>query len=449
MKHAVSIKIIGIIISVITILFFVVSPLFAQGHSYGVISGSLDGELKSKGASYGSYELGNKSFNRGALGGGNRGFEWVISPNKSPGKRGAYGAIDGEPDIGGSSKGNTFTTTSLGDSIRIGQAFTANYEIFKGFLSFDTSGIPYDATITSATLSFFGKAKHIDPGEENFNIQVYESVWTEPLWNPDWGATSGTIRGSLSTNDFVTSQRNNITISPLNANYLIKKGGTTRIALVSSRTISSQQPSGNEYVEIYSSNAEDPNLRPKLNIIYNGDAPNIRPNLTWTGEQYYKMNSVYPEEIWVGENNLIFRVQYTHPLGVAPLMTQLWIDLNSDGDFYDPGEKVNMREIDQLDTDYSNGKNYYANVTLNSDGISEIRYRFVFTDDNQVEAIGVPAQVATLFNIQAEEKNVCFINTAEKTGSLSSLLRFFKKTPVIGFVFSSLACQKLMLSIPF
>ncbi|MGA1864137.1 MAG: DNRLRE domain-containing protein [bacterium] len=449
MKHAVSIKTIGIIVSIITILFFIVSPLSAQSHSYGVVSGSLDGELKSKGSSYGSYELGNKSFNRGALGGGNRGFEWVLNSNKSPGKRGAYGAIDAEPDIGGSSKGNTFTTTSLGDTIRVGQTFTANYEIFKGFLSFDTSGIPYDATITSATLSFYGKAKHIDPGEENFNIQVYESVWTEPLWNPDWGATSGTIRGSLSTNDFAINQKNTITISPLNANYLVTKGGTTRIALVSSRTISAQQPSGNEYVEIYSSNAVDPNVRPKLDLTYNGDAPNIRPALTWTGEQYYKMNGVYPEEIWVGENNLIFRVQYTHPLGVAPLLTQLWIDLNSDGDFYDPGEKLNMRETDQLDKDYSNGKNYYANVTLNSDGITEIRYRFVFTDDNQIEAIGTPAQVASLVPLQAEEKNVCFINTAEKTRSFSSLIRFLKKTPLIGSICSSVACQKLMLSFPF
>lgn len=449
MKHAVSIKTIGIILSIITILFFVVSPLFAQGHSYGVTSGSLDGELKSKGASYGSYELGNKSFNRGALGGGNRGFEWVISGNKSPGKRGAYSAIDGEPDIGGSSKGNTFTATSLGDTIRIGQTFTANYEIFKGFLSFDTSGIPYDATITSATLSFFGKAKHIDQGEENFDIRVYESVYTEPLWNPDWGATSGTIRGSLSTNDFVTSQRNTIEINALNANYLVTKGGTTKIALVSSRTISAQQPGGNEYVEIYSSNAEDLNLRPKLDIAYNGDAPNIEPSLTWTGEQYYKMNGVYPEEIWVGENSLIFRVQYTHPLGLAPLMTQLWIDLNFDGNYDDPGETVDMRETNQLDTDYSNGKNYYANVTLNSDGVSEIRYRFVFTDDGQAEATGIAAQEATLFPIQAEEKNVCFINTAEKSGSLSSIILFFKKAPVIGSIFSSVASQKLMLSIPF
>lgn len=448
MKKAVSIKIAGIIIfSLALFFFFAASPLFAQ-HSYNVISGSLDGELKSKGAEYGYYAVGDKSVNRGALGGGTRGYEWVVNTSKSPGKRGALGAVDGEPDIGGSSKGNTFTTTAQGDSIRIGQTYTANYEIFKGFLSFDTSGIPYDATITAATLTLYGKAKNIT-GLIDFDIEVYNSNYTEPLWNPDWGAV-GTLRGSLNTSAFIVGGNNTIPISALNANYLIEKGGTTRIALVSSRTMDNVSPSGEEYVEIYSSNSEDPNVRPKLYIDYNGDAPNITPTLTWTGEQYYKMNGVYPQEVWVGENNLVFRVQYTHPLGTAPKYTQLWIDLNSDGDYYDPGEKQDMREADLLDTDYTNGKNYYANITINSDGVSEIRYLFVFTDENDVEATGTPTEVASLASIQTEEKNICFINSLDKQpNSFSAVINFLGEQPLINSFFTSLAEQKLILCIPF
>jgi len=162
------------------------------------------------------------------------------------------------------------------------------------------------------------------------------------------------------------------------------------------------------------------------------------------------MNSVYPEEVWVGENNLVFRVQYTHPLGTPPLMTQLWIDLNSDGDFVDPGEKQDMKEADLLDTDYTNGKTYYANITVNSDGASEIRYLFVFTDDNDVEATGIPTQVASLTPIQAEEKNICFINSLDRQpNSFSAIMNFLGEQPLISTFINSLASQKLMVCIPF
>jgi len=451
MKKAVAIKITQIVLATIAILCVTSTPLFAQ-HSYNVKSGSLDGELKSKGTSYGEYVLGDKSVNRGALGGGTRGYEWVLpDKGKTPGKRGALGAIDGEPDAGGGSKGNTFTTTALGDGIKIGQTYTASYEIFKGFLSFDTSGIPYDATITSTTLTIYGKSKNIAGGTD-FDIRVYNSVWTEPLWNPDWGAIpSGNIRGFLNTTDFSAGQAHTIPITALNASYLIERGGTTRIALVSSRTAQEISPSPgiDEYVEIYSANAQDPNKRPRLDIGYNGDAPNIRPSLTWTGEQYYKMNAVYPQEIFVGENTVTFRVQYTHILGTAPFKTQVWIDLNADADFSDPGEQVDMRAADLSDTDYTNGKAYYADVTLNSDGVSDIRYRFVFTDDNEVEAIGIPAQAASLTTIQSEEKNICFIDTANNGDSISSIASFFEKRPLLCNLFSSLANQKVMVSISF
>ena len=455
MKTVVPVKIAGILLSVILTLLLVTSPLFAQTHPYNVISGSQDGELKSKGSDYGQYIQGDKSYNRGALGGGTRGYEWITT-SKSPGKRGALGAIDGEPDIGGSSKGNTFTTTTLQDTIRIGQTLSGNYEIFKGFLSFDTSGIPYDATIQSATLTIYGKTKNISGGGVDFDIQVYNSEYTEPLWNPDWGAVSaGTtlLRGSLNTTSFVEDQKNVITITnATHANHLIESGGITRISLVSSRTVASQPPSGDEYVEIYSANASDPNKRPKLDIQYDGDAPNIKPMLTWTGEQYYKMNGVYPEEVWVGENELTFRIQYTHILGTAPLVKQVWIDLNSDGDFTDAGEKVDLLEVDPLDTDYTNGKDYYRTVTLNSDGISDIRYRFVFTDENSVEATGLPTQVASLATLQAEEKNVCFISTVEKPNSFASfesVINYFEERPLISSILSVIVKQELVVKIPF
>ncbi len=416
LKHLRLFNILGLIVLFIVVPIFFSNPLLAGNQSYSISSSSFDGELKSKGAEYGQYKQGDKGFNRGAVGGGSRGYEYVInSSNKTPGKKGARGAIDGEPDIGGSSKGNAFTSTTLGDSVRIGQALSGNYEIYKSFLSFDTSGIPYDATIKGATIILYGKEKHIEDGGENFDICVYKSVWTEPIWNPDWGAIIGQVRGSVNTADFKVGQTNTIIINPLNANYLIEKGGVTKIALVSSRTIDQKSPDGIEYVEIFSSNAEKKEYRPVLNIDYEGDPPNIRPSLNWTGEVFYKMNGVYPEELWVGENTLTFKVQYTHPLDVPPRMAQVWIDLNSDGDFEDPGEKINMKEENPLDKDYTNGKNYFVQVIINSDGVNDINYRFMFTDDNEIEAVGSPTQVVNLAAIQTEEKGTCFINTVKRS----------------------------------
>ena len=62
MKKVVPIKIAGILLSVILTLFLVTSPLFAQSHPYNVISGSLYGELKSKGSDYGQYLQDTVSF---------------------------------------------------------------------------------------------------------------------------------------------------------------------------------------------------------------------------------------------------------------------------------------------------------------------------------------------------------------------------------------------------
>ncbi|MGA1843789.1 MAG: hypothetical protein ACMUIS_04430 [bacterium] len=453
MKKAVAIKTITIVIAAIAILFVASAPLLAQW-SYKVKSGSLDGELKSKGSDYGAYDIyDGKELNRGALGGGSRGYEWVTNPSKSPGKRGALSAIDGEPDTGG--KGNTFTTTIQTDSIKVGQFYSSSFEIYKGYLTFDTTGIPYGSVITGATLTLCCKVKNIDIGK-NFDVQVYKSKWTEPLWNPDWGAiAAATVHGSVNTSYLNNDEEYVIKLDEGNAfalNDLIEKGDATQIVLISSRTAAGNlppSPSSPEYVEIYSANAQDPNKRPRLDIQYNGAEPNIRPSLTWTGEQYYKMNAVYPQEIFVGENNLTFKVQYTHILGNAPLKTQVWIDLNADGDFYDAGEQVDMRAADLNDTDYTNGKLYYANVTLNSDGVSDIHYRFVFTDDTDVEAIGTPAQVANLTPIQAEEKNICFIDTAQDKDSASSLANFIEKRPLLYNLFSSFANHKVMVHISF
>ncbi len=257
------------------------SYCFAASQVFSVRSMRGDGELKSAGSVYGQYTSDKtqeaKSFNKGTLGGGKRGYEYVLNSSKSPGKRGARGAVDGDPDDG-SIKGNTFTTTVHGETMRIGQTYDGNYQIYKAYLSFNTSAIPSDAVIKSVDLIFYGEGVYME-GDATFNIQVVKSVYTDPLWNPDWGAITSGPLGSLPVSLFKSyngidpdSGKNVIHIVGVKADSLINQGGVTRMALVSSRVTEVTNvsnptgPAGDEYVTISSSDATNKDLRPLLRV---------------------------------------------------------------------------------------------------------------------------------------------------------------------------------------
>lgn len=396
-------------------------------YSYLTRSTQADGELKSAGADYGAYDpLQSKSFNRGVLGGGTRGYDFVTS-GKSPGKRGARGAVDGVADSG-SSKGNTFTTTVNEEFMRVGQK-DAPLEVYKGFLSFDTSAIPYDAAFTSVKLYFYGKAKYIDG--DDFDIQVVTSVYTDPLWNPDWGAfESETPRGSLPTAQFECyddtnsiSGKNIITIEENHINFLVKRGGITKIALVSSQTSAEEIPLGDEFVEIYSADATNKSLRPRLEIDYNGSDLNLRPLLTWiSGDPQFKVKGVSSDTIYAGTTTLSFKVRYIYDEGDLGLgieldpnnPPQVVIDLNNNKVHADATDLyVTMRESDPNDPDYSNGKDYEATAEITTDGSTNINYKFLFTASDGEEAVGDPALASTITTIPtplgSDDSSSCFI----------------------------------------
>jgi hypothetical protein len=400
----------------------------AAPHSFTTHSTQADGELKSTGSSFGNYDQGDKDTTRGAIGGGYRGYEYVVNSAKNaPGKKGALGAVDGAPDAGNSSKGNTFTTTVLKDTARVGQTFSGNYQIYKAFLSFDTSAIPNDALVDSVDLIFYGKSASTT-GSADFSVQVFKSVYTEPLWNPDWGAITGSYRGELSVADFKVrtsevdpnSGRNVISITAGNVPYLITLGGTTKIALVSSRTYSQTSPTGDEYVEIYSANAEQKALRPSLQINYTGSDLDVSPALSWTaGDAEFKDAGASPSQIYVGTTPVTFRVRYTYDdgaggTGTAPVTAKLLLDLDNDNQYTSPGEEIAMQEVNPADTDYSDGKDYIVEKEITSNGVDNIGYQFLFTANGK-EAEGTPTRKSLINSIQASEDSsdskFCFISS--------------------------------------
>jgi len=384
----------------------------------------------------GSFSTGDKNVRGiGAYGGGSRAFAGTGS------KKGARGAIDGEPDTGGSSKGNTFTTTVQAETARVGQTYDGSFSIFKGYMSFDTTSLPYDAVVTSATLTLYGKEKNID-GDVAFNIGVFESDWTEPLWNTEWGSISGSEHGSISSNEFLVGQPNVINIErPYD---IVKPASATAITLVSSNTRNEVDINGDEYIVYYTSDAEDKNLRPQLDIEYIGDDPSISGSLSFTGETIsalnpdepadFKLEAVYPTVINEGNNTFTFRVRYVYPIdspaNAVPSTAQLLVDLNYDSkdlnndgiitwneaDFDDPGEVIEMQKADPDDDDWTNGVIYEAEVAAVGNGVNPLVYQFNFEDssDGKVPATGGNASnTMQIIPMQAgsADSNTCFINS--------------------------------------
>lgn len=431
-------------LSVLTIIAFMLGMLLiipkasnAQ-KTFTVGSGAASGFMKSKSTSLGAFSTGDKNVKGfGAFGGGNRAFAGT------GGKKGARGAIDGQPDVSdnGSSKGNTFTTTVQAETATVGQAFDGSFSIYKGYMNFDTRALPYDAIVKSATLTLYGRDKSID-NEVEFNIGIYESEWTEPLWNIEWGSISGSEHGAISSSEFKVGEANLIKIErPYD---IIKPGEVTAITLVSSNTRVESDITGNEYVVYYTSDAEDKNLRPQLNIEYIGDDPSITGSLSFTGETIealnleqpadFKLEAVYPTVINKGSNNFTFRVRYVYPVdnaAVAPPSTaQVWLDLNYDSvdlnndgiitwneaDFDDPGEKIDMQKADPEDDDWTNGVIYVAEATAIGDGANSLVYQFNFEDSSssaEVATGGNASDTMKIAPIQAgsSDSNTCFINS--------------------------------------
>lgn len=160
------------------------------------------------------------------------------------------------------------TVVSNGD-IFCGQLTGNRFRIYRGFLFFDTSTIPSNATITSATLSLYGKA---DISSTDFDVTIQNGQPTYPhdaLAAGDYlySQYSGN-GGTFDTAGFSSSGYNDITLSTTGLTWIqTGAGAETKLALLSSRDISATAPSGDEYVYFWS-NEKGAGYQPKLVVNY-------------------------------------------------------------------------------------------------------------------------------------------------------------------------------------
>jgi len=138
------------------------------------------------------------------------------------------------------------------------------YYIYRGFVFFNTSSLPSNAYLDNATLSLYKKD---DYSATDFDITIQNGQPTyphDPMQSGDYNKNDYSGNGgTLNTSKF-TNGYNDIQVSNLN---WITKGGTTKLCLRSSRDINGNEPTGNEYANVHSSEFLGM-CGPKLVIMY-------------------------------------------------------------------------------------------------------------------------------------------------------------------------------------
>lgn len=136
-----------------------------------------------------------------------------------------------------------------GQPLYIGQELQGsnNYAVYRTGLHFNTSTIPSDAAVISATLSLYGNA---DSSQTDFNLTIVNgSALSNPGVVADYGGllAATASAGTIGSSSWILSAYNDITLNTVGLGF-ITKAGTTKLGLKSSRDINSNVPTQLEFV---------------------------------------------------------------------------------------------------------------------------------------------------------------------------------------------------------
>ena len=161
---------------------------------------------------------------------------------------------------------NSTTGTVLDDSssFMVGQSYSGDYFVFRGFVFFDTSIIPSGVNITSALLAVY---RYDDYSDDDFNVTIQNGQPTyphTPLESGDYYHARYSGNGGQLNTSAMSSGYNNITLTELG---WINVNGTTKLCLRSSRDIGNIAPTQDEFISINSNEAGE-SYAPKLYVTY-------------------------------------------------------------------------------------------------------------------------------------------------------------------------------------
>lgn len=162
---------------------------------------------------------------------------------------------------------STGTVTDGTTSICVSQYYVAFYGVLRGFLMFDTSSIPNNANITSATMSIYIWHDYTDT---DFNVTIQNGQPTyphTPLEVGDYYFAHYTGNGgSRNTTTLPGSGYWNVTLNADGLNW-ISLTGSTKLSLRNSNEINGYTPTDMEEVEFYALEKGEA-YSPKLYITY-------------------------------------------------------------------------------------------------------------------------------------------------------------------------------------
>lgn len=181
-----------------------------------------------------------------------------------------------------------FSADDTAEFMQLGQE-PANPLCHEGFLDFDTSAIPDEATIDSVVLHLFG---HTDNSTQDFTLEVRLHDWGAALTTSDWVAGddlgSKTLLATLASSGFAVEAYNAFTDVAFPAN--IDTTGTTRVLICSDRHRIGNAPASGEAVIVYSADEADSSKHPKLVINYSEGVEVEEPEAPGI-----------PDELWIAD----------------------------------------------------------------------------------------------------------------------------------------------------
>jgi hypothetical protein len=233
----------------------------------------------------------------------------------------------------------TGTVRDTYEYLTIGQRLSSPpftmYTIDRTFLFFNTSSIHDNASITSVSVSLYGKNKQITSQEFNLIIQNGQPTNPHiPLQTSDYyqGNYTGD-GGSMNTSDFITTGYNTITLNERGESW-VNLTGTTKLCLRSSRDINQNPPTKtdpNEYIEIYSAE-KGTGYKPKCIITYMlplSITINFAGNLSDKGGPYWqppgenvKLDGVWSDGYYTNDSRqhedwIYINLSVLHPTGAS------------------------------------------------------------------------------------------------------------------------------------
>jgi hypothetical protein len=157
--------------------------------------------------------------------------------------------------------------------IYVGQLWDyANYNVYRGFLKFDTTSIPIGATITQVNIKLVCNTDWTFTND--FDVQIVKQNWSaqEPLGSNKDAAFDGCLNGTADSNIWRNtlgmSENTEYTSGNLDTAW-VNKAGYTYYCLRSSRDKNNTTPTFYEFINIAEILHSNPTYRPVLIIEYN------------------------------------------------------------------------------------------------------------------------------------------------------------------------------------